>query len=98
MILRIDFEDFNGVKFYVLYDQFYVVNEFFKYRLYIGNYNGIVGDVLRFSKYYNYDLKFFIILDRDNDRYFFGNCGFYYSSGWWFDVCFFVNLNGKYYY
>ncbi|XP_007117359.1 fibroleukin [Physeter macrocephalus] len=97
MILRIDLEDFNGVKLYALYDHFYVANEFLKYRLHIGNYNGTAGDALRFSKHYNHDLKFFTTPDRDNDRYPSGNCGLYYSSGWWFDACLSANLNGKYY-
>lgn len=97
MILRIDLEDFNGIKLYALYDHFYVANEFLKYRLHIGNYNGTAGDALRFSKHYNHDLKFFTTPDRDNDRYPSGNCGLYYSSGWWFDACLSANLNGKYY-
>lgn len=97
MILRVDLEDFNGVKLYALYDHFYVANEFLKYRLHIGNYNGTAGDALHFSKHYNHDLKFFTTPDRDNDRYPSGNCGLYYSSGWWFDACLSANLNGKYY-
>ncbi|KAM7121028.1 fibroleukin [Molossus nigricans] len=97
MILRIDLEDFNGVKLYALYDHFYVANEFLKYRLHVGNYNGTAGDALRFSKHYNHDMKFFTTPDRDNDRYPSGNCGLYYSSGWWFDACLSANLNGKYY-
>ncbi|XP_008828996.1 fibroleukin [Nannospalax galili] len=97
MILRIDLEDFNNVKLYALYNQFYVANEFLKYRLHLGNYNGTAGDALRFSKHYNHDLKFFTTPDRDNDRYPSGNCGLYYSSGWWFDACLSANLNGKYY-
>ncbi|XP_014392449.1 PREDICTED: fibroleukin isoform X2 [Myotis brandtii] len=97
MILRIDLEDFNGVKLYALYDEFYVANEFLKYRLHVGNYNGTAGDALRFSKHYNHDMKFFTTPDRDNDRYPSGNCGHFYSSGWWFDACLSANLNGKYY-
>ena len=85
------------IKLYALYDHFYVANEFLKYRLHIGNYNGTAGDALRFSKHYNHDLKFFTTPDRDNDRYPSGNCGLYYSSGWWFDACLSANLNGKYY-
>ncbi|XP_052029058.1 fibroleukin [Apodemus sylvaticus] len=97
MILRIDLEDFNGLTLYALYDQFYVANEFLKYRLHIGDYNGTAGDALHFSRHYNHDLKFFTTPDRDNDRYPSGNCGLYYSSGWWFDACLSANLNGKYY-
>ncbi|XP_006882736.1 PREDICTED: fibroleukin [Elephantulus edwardii] len=97
MILRVDLEDFNGVKLYALYDHFYVANEFLRYRVHIGNYNGTAGDALRFSKQYNHDMKFFTTPDRDNDRYPSGNCGLFYSSGWWFDACMSANLNGKYY-
>ncbi|XP_005377614.2 PREDICTED: fibroleukin [Chinchilla lanigera] len=97
MILRIDLEDFEGVKLYAVYDHFYVANEFLKYRLHVGSYSGTAGDALRFSKHYNHDLKFFTTPDRDNDRYPSGNCGRYYSSGWWFDACLSANLNGKYY-
>ncbi|XP_068962642.1 fibroleukin-like [Petaurus breviceps papuanus] len=97
MVLRIDLEDFKGVTLYALYDQFYVANEYLKYRLHIGNYSGTAGNALHFNKYYNHDLKFFTTPDKDNDRYPSGNCGHYYSSGWWFDACLSANLNGKYY-
>ncbi|XP_060100671.1 fibroleukin [Heteronotia binoei] len=97
MQLRIELEDFNGVRKYSKYEQFYVANEFLKYRLSIGGYTGTAGDALHFSKHYNHDQKFFTTPDRDNDRYSSGNCGAYYSSGWWFDACMAANLNGKYY-
>ncbi|XP_077194175.1 fibroleukin [Paroedura picta] len=97
MQLRIELEDFSGVRRYAKYDQFYVANEFLKYRLSISGYTGTAGDALHFSKRYNHDQKFFTTADRDNDRYSTGNCGAYYSSGWWFDACMAANLNGKYY-
>ncbi|KAM6437554.1 fibroleukin [Liasis olivaceus] len=97
MQLRIELEDFSGVREYAKYDQFYVANEYLRYRLNIGSYSGTAGDALHFSKFYNHDQKFFTTPDRDNDRYVEGNCGAYYSSGWWFDACLAANLNGKYY-
>ncbi|CAI5785170.1 Fibrinogen like 2 [Podarcis lilfordi] len=97
MQLRIELEDFNGVKEYAKYEQFYVTNEFLKYRLSIGSYSGTAGNALQFSKHYNHDQRFFTTPDRDNDRYPSGNCGAYYSSGWWFDACLAANLNGVYY-
>ncbi|XP_053107296.1 fibroleukin [Hemicordylus capensis] len=97
MQLRIELEDLNGVREYAKYEQFYVANEFLKYRLSIGSYSGTAGDALHFNKFYNHDQKFFTTPDRDNDRYSRGNCGAYYSSGWWFDACLAANLNGKYY-
>ncbi|KAM8973003.1 fibroleukin [Pelodytes ibericus] len=97
MMLRIELEDFNGIKENAKYDQFYIANEFLKYRLTVGGYTGTAGDALHFSKQYNHDQKFFTTPDKDNDRYPSGNCGAYYSSGWWFDACMSANLNGKYY-
>uniref|UniRef100_A0A8C5QHQ0 Fibrinogen like 2 n=1 Tax=Leptobrachium leishanense TaxID=445787 RepID=A0A8C5QHQ0_9ANUR len=97
MILRIELEDFKGSKEYAQYDQFYVANEIIRYRLTVGGYTGTAGDAMQYNKQYNHDQKFFTTPDRDNDRYPSGNCGAYYSSGWWFDACMSANLNGKYY-
>lgn len=38
MILRIELEDFEGVREYAKYDQFYVANEFLRYRLSVSGY------------------------------------------------------------
>ncbi|NXP10333.1 FGL2 protein, partial [Thinocorus orbignyianus] len=97
MQLRIELEDFNGIREYAKYDHFYVANEYLKYRLSVHGYSGTAGDALHYSKHYNHDQKFFTTPDKDNDRYPSGNCGAYYSSGWWFDACLSANLNGKYY-
>ncbi|KAG8439968.1 hypothetical protein GDO86_005946 [Hymenochirus boettgeri] len=97
MMLKIELEDFKGMKEYAKYDQFYVANEYLKYRLSVDGYSGTAGDALHFSKQYNHDQKFFTTPDKDNDRYPSGNCGSYYNSGWWFDACMSANLNGKYY-
>ncbi|XP_059391946.1 uncharacterized protein fgl2b [Carassius carassius] len=97
MSLRIEIEDFEGIKEYAHYDHFYVANESQQYRLSIGGYSGTAGNAMQFSKKYNHDQKLFTTPDRDNDHYPSGNCGAYYSSGWWFDACMSANLNGRYY-
>lgn len=132
MVLRIELEDFEGVREYAKYDQFYVANEFLSYRLSVSgyrydirfcarmhvwsnihkvgqhltyiyiyilmcNFSGTAGNAISFNKHFNHDQKFFSTPDRDNDMYPSGNCGAYYSSGWWFDACMSANLNGKYY-
>ncbi|XP_017270397.1 fibrinogen-like 2a [Kryptolebias marmoratus] len=97
MILRIELEDFEGVREYAKYDQIYVANEYLRYRLSISGYSGTAGNAMSFNKHFNHDQKFFSTPDRDNDMYPSGNCGAYYSSGWWFDACMSANLNGKYY-
>ncbi|KAI4803340.1 hypothetical protein KUCAC02_006891 [Chaenocephalus aceratus] len=97
MVLRIELEDFEGVREYAKYEQFYVANEFLRYRLSISGYSGTAGNAIHFNKHFNHDQKFFSTPDRDNDMYPSGSCGAYYSSGWWFDACMSANLNGKYY-
>ncbi|XP_077356118.1 fibrinogen-like 2a [Festucalex cinctus] len=97
MTLRIELEDFEGVREYAKYDQFYVANDYLRYRLSISGYSGTAGNAISFNKHFNHDQKFFSTPDRDNDMYPSGNCGAYYSSGWWFDACMSANLNGKYY-
>lgn len=38
MIMRIELEDFEGVREYAKYDQFYVANEYLRYRLSVSGY------------------------------------------------------------
>ncbi|XP_039665858.1 mucin-2-like isoform X1 [Perca fluviatilis] len=97
MVLRVELEDFNGVMEYAEYEQFRVASERMRYRLTVGGYSGTAGDALRFSRSYDHNNRAFTTPDRDHDRYPSGNCGAYYSSGWWFDACMAANLNGRYY-
>ncbi|TKS73326.1 Fibroleukin Fibrinogen-like protein 2 [Collichthys lucidus] len=97
MVLRVELEDFDGVMEHAEYEQFRVANERLRYRLTVGRYLGTAGDALRFSKSYDHNNRAFTTPDRDHDRYPSGNCGAYYSSGWWFDACMAANLNGRYY-
>ncbi|XP_020787802.2 uncharacterized protein LOC110166831 [Boleophthalmus pectinirostris] len=97
MELRVELEDFEGVREYALYQLFKVASERMRYRLTVDGYSGTAGDALRFNTKYNHNSRAFTTPDRDNDRYPSGNCGTYYSSGWWFDACMAANLNGRYY-
>nr|XP_023666271.1 fibroleukin [Paramormyrops kingsleyae] len=97
MVLRVELEDFEGVREYAKYERFYVADELLRYRLSVGGYSGTAGNALRFNKLYDHDQKSFTTPDKDNDMYPSGNCGAFYSSGWWFDACMAANLNGKYY-
>uniref|UniRef100_UPI003AAF2AF6 fibroleukin-like n=1 Tax=Centroberyx gerrardi TaxID=166262 RepID=UPI003AAF2AF6 len=97
MVLRVELEDFEGAMGYAEYGQFRVASERLRYRLTVGGYSGSAGDALRFSTRYDHNNRAFTTPDRDHDRYPSGNCGAYYSSGWWFDACMAANLNGKYY-
>ncbi|KAI5614932.1 fibroleukin precursor, partial [Silurus asotus] len=97
VVLRVELEDFQGVKEYAKYDLFYVSNEFLKYRVSVSTYSGTAGNALLIDTDYKHDQMFFTTWDRDNDLYPTGNCGAYYGSGWWFNACLSANLNGKYY-
>ncbi|XP_061679230.1 uncharacterized protein LOC133502448 [Syngnathoides biaculeatus] len=97
MTLRVELEDFSGVAGYAEYEHFRVASERMRYRLTVGGYSGTAGNALRFGSSYDHNNRAFTTPDRDNDRYPSGNCGAYYSSGWWFDACMAANLNGRYY-
>ncbi|XP_029992637.1 mucin-5AC-like isoform X4 [Sphaeramia orbicularis] len=97
MMLRVELEDFDGVTEFAEYEHFKVASERMRFRLTVSGYSGTAGDALRFSKRYDHNNRAFTTPDRDHDRYPSGNCGAYYSSGWWFDACMAANLNGKYY-
>lgn len=96
MELRLDLEDWDGVRGHAVYQLFRVGSERLRYRLSVDGYSGTAGDALRFSPQYDHHHRFFTTPDRDNDRYPSGNCGSYYGSGWWFDACMAANLNGRY--
>ncbi|KAM4722752.1 uncharacterized protein WCC33_008905 [Rhinophrynus dorsalis] len=95
--LRIELEDWYGVKRYAVYRKFKVASEQNKYRLTAREYQGNAGNAMSYSRNYNHDHKYFTTNDSDNDNYPSGNCGMYYGAGWWFDTCLAANLNGKYY-
>ncbi|XP_072291063.1 uncharacterized protein [Eucyclogobius newberryi] len=97
MELRVELEDFEGVREYAQYKLFKVASERMRFRLTVDGYTGTAGDALLFNPKYNHNNRAFTTPDRDNDRYPSGNCGAYYSSGWWFDACMAANLNGRYY-
>ncbi|XP_062928237.1 fibrinogen-like 2a [Mobula hypostoma] len=97
VILRIEIEDWDGVQKYAEYSQFFVTDEKDQYRLSISGYSGTAGNAMLYNEKYNHNQKYFTTKDKDNDMYPSGNCGAYYSSGWWFDACMAANLNGKYY-
>ena len=88
--LRVEVEDWNGVKAYAKYGKFNIGDEQAKYRLDVGSYSGTAGDSL-ISGHNN---MAFSTKDRDNDRA--GNCAVSYTGAWWYKSCHYSNLNGKY--
>ena len=91
--LRVDLEDFNRNTRYARYSTFTVGSTSTKYRLLVSGYSGTAGDGLGY-----HSGSRFSTIDRDNDARFGSNCALQYSSGpWWYNNCYYVSLNGKYY-
>ena len=88
--LRVELEDWNGVRAYAKYGRFSIGDEQRKYRLEVGSYSGTAGDSLTY-----HNNMAFSTMDRDNDRDS-GNCASHWNSAWWYDNCHYSNLNGQY--
>ena len=88
--LRVDLEDWNGVKAYAKYGKFDIGDEQLHYRLDGGSYSGTAGDSLA----YHYNMAF-STKDSDNDNSF-QNCAVISTGAWWYKSCHYSNLNGKY--
>ena len=88
--LRVELEDWNGVRVYAKYGKFNIGDEQAKYRLEVGSYSGTAGDSLAYHNNMAFSTK-----DRDNDAGS-SNCAVTYTGAWWYNYCYETNLNGKY--
>ena len=88
--LRVELEDWNGVRVYAKYGKFNIGDEQAKYRLEAGSYSGTAGDSLAYHNKMAFSTK-----DRDNDISS-DNCAVDYTGAWWYNGCYYSNLNGKY--
>ena len=88
--LRIELEDWNGVKVHAKYGKFNIGDEQAQYRLEVGSYSGTAGDSLAYHNNMAFTTK-----DRDNDRYS-NNCAVRWTGAWWYNACHYSNLNGQY--
>ena len=91
--LRVELEDWNGVRVYAKYGKFNIGDEQALYRLEVGSYSGTAGDAITGSV--NLNNMAFSTKDRDNDRAS-GNCAVSNTGAWWYNNCHYSNLNGKY--
>ena len=88
--LRVELEDWNGVKVYAKYGKFNIGDEQAQYRLEVGSYSGTAGDSLAYHNNMAFTTK-----DRHNDRHS-RNCAVQYTGAWWYKSCHLSNLNGQY--
>ena len=89
--LRVELEDWNGVRVFAKYGRFKIGVEQEKYRLKVGLYSGTAGDSLA-----NHNWMAFSTKDRDNDAAWYSKCAVTHTGAWWYNDCFKSNLNGKY--
>ena len=89
--LRVELEDWKGVKVYAKYGKFNIGDEQAQYRLEVGSYSGTAGDSLAWHNNMAFTTK-----DRDNDRYSSNNCAVGHTGAWWYKHCQHSNLNGQY--
>ena len=90
--LRVELEDWNGVKAYAKYGTFNISDEQAQYRLEVGSYSGTARDSLA---WYHNNMAF-STKDRDNDRWSSVNCAVRFTGAWWYKDCYRSNLNGQY--
>ena len=88
--LRVELEDWNGVKAYAKYGKFDIGDEQAQYQIDVGSYSGTAGDGLAYHNNMAFTTK-----DRDNDRWR-KNCAVYCIGAWWYQSCAESTLNGKY--
>lgn len=88
--LRIDMWDTLGRYKFAEYAHFKVASEEDNYRLSIGSYAGNASNAMEYHGQMGFSTR-----DRDNDASS-THCAVYYSSGWWYNHCQYVNINGKY--
>ena len=89
--LRVELEDWKGVRAYAKYGKFNIGDEQAQYRLEVGSYSGTARDSLAYHNNMAFSTK-----DRDNDRQSSTNCAVRSTGAWWYHSCYYSNLNGKY--
>ena len=92
MKIRFDLEDFKGNKAYAVYSMFYIDGEDEKYKVHVGSYEGNAGDSFSYHNGMKFSTK-----DRDNDKDNIRNCARNYNGAWWYNNCYYSNLNGRYF-
>ncbi|CAH3117300.1 unnamed protein product [Porites lobata] len=94
MMLRVDLEDYDGVRKYAEYTTVSVADANDNYRLTIDGYQGTAGDSMVVCGRPAKNMMF-TTQDRDNDVHG-SNCAVKYTGAWWYNYCHCANLNGLY--
>ncbi|XP_048743046.2 fibroleukin-like [Ostrea edulis] len=91
--------DENDIEYYIEYTYFAIDEETDKYRMHISNVGAVGNASDTFSgncATYCHDNMKFTTYDMDNDEKSSASCAVKYRSAWWYQNCFYLNLNGDY--
>lgn len=88
--LRIDMEDWDGVRKFAKYTHFSVDGNSDDYKLIMSGYSGTAGDAMSGASGAKFTTK-----DHDVDNWS-SNCAENFKGGWWFKTCHGAHLNGLY--
>ncbi|XP_059140062.1 ficolin-2-like [Physella acuta] len=86
--LRVDLT-MNGVNYFAKYSNFSITSKDDGYRLQVSGYSGTASDALSY-----HNLMKFTTYDQDNDLRG-DNCANIYRGAWWYNNCYYSNLNGE---
>ena len=92
--LRVDLGDFEGNTAYANYSTFNVGDGSTEYILTVGGYSGTAGDSMDYHNGYRFSTR---DNDNDNDIWSEGNCAQSHTGAWWYNACYYSNLNGRYF-
>ncbi|KAJ8023888.1 Tenascin-R [Holothuria leucospilota] len=99
--IRIDVVNRDNSPYYAIFDFFRINNETDNYRLsQVGSYSGTADERGSSHSSAGYTLSYhlnyqFSTHERDHDAYS-GNCAVSYHGAWWYNNCYYSNLNGRY--
>ena len=85
--MRVDYQKEDKTWSYFHYNQFSVGSASEEYPLTVGGFTGEGSDWFAY-----HSGRKFTTLDNDNDSDS-NNCAAYYKSGWWYNACYYININ-----
>jgi hypothetical protein len=96
--LHVTLRGFTGETFMATYHYFKVLGENQNYRVFTSGYKGNAGDSFikdKGNRWTSNEMQF-TTCDKDNDKDQKHNCALRYGGGWWYNKCYYANLNGLY--
>ena len=90
--MRVDYQTTGNTWSYLHYNQFSVGSASEEYPLTVGGFTGLGTDWFNYQSKPHNGMKF-STPDNDNDRWSSSNCAASDKSGWWYNSCYYININ-----